>query len=744
MLEAINSEAESDENGDVPLTQNKVQYDISELVNSSHKLSRKVHPDPEETGEGEKRQLNEGLHKLYERVLRYRRLLQRKVDECALSKRKKDELRKLKLLQVKFDEQWGVEIVQDEFDHDYDANDERGIHEPSVRNSTFENPLSIEQPGKSVYCNYSINSARQQLLQSHLVAVDRITEEIHETFCRKPSNQAGIEIFHQLILDMLGRNTLSAIIFSNKFDQEFQRIEPVSHQLKIAATATLLVVNGLIAFYIFLLGLSKSTEWQTLLLIAFMIQLVFEIVNETVECVLINFSVPNFVNSELKDVRKILKVVVNKLVTTTADANRELRILSAQDLLFVSHRLARLRPDLLESMVALSYASPLPDPIKSRQAESVERETRAEDSAGQSNSEEVVGTVRNSRRTWMTMTERRPVSPMAVRPVLPVDSNNENKEDDSINGSNCNSYINTHPLFRCATTAIYSATTVALTTFVSMQSSYQKAFAKIFERIVLSILLLLLVLVVAFPISLVPIFVILLLIALLFHWKRTRYGKRKRLVTPISEILEASDLVNTVVTTKSCRRPRNETEHTANDSDGVSIDLSSDSGSDFDLSSESFDVELSEESDLSDDESADPIIYEVESDIDAGTAGGDEQDSESTFASEISSADADDDCYKSVSDRYHNEAFDDFFENSFEYRRDGTTDDDANKFVAINSAHKQEIECGYERDLSSEDDSLSNFSSLEIEDSELHDGRMQFYSISSSSKDNESSNDATV
>ena len=158
---------------------------------------------------------------------------------------------------------------------------------------------------------------------------------------------------------------------------------------KLRCIAVLVVCNLFFVYYSLLKGAAKGREWQLLFLGGAVVQCLTEIfLFETMECLWINFFVPNLVADEVQRVHTFLVDTVNSLCVsaqqqsqdqakgmrgarrssknTDIDGESRLQVLNAADYLFVSVQMAKAYPDLVESMIVQSYHSHLPGEISKK------------------------------------------------------------------------------------------------------------------------------------------------------------------------------------------------------------------------------------------------------------------------------------------------------------------------------------------------------------------------------------------
>jgi hypothetical protein len=119
---------------------------------------------------------------------------------------------------------------------------------------------------------------------------------------------------------------------------------------------------------------SKGTtyEWQFNWLKLFVINIGFDLfVGQPFKVYIIQYLIPISVSEHVQLVKNTLDNLVTMIMKNTKYRSKKLSLFSASDYFFISTRLAKKRPDLIESFFVLSYRSPYPtkqllrDPLNS-------------------------------------------------------------------------------------------------------------------------------------------------------------------------------------------------------------------------------------------------------------------------------------------------------------------------------------------------------------------------------------------
>jgi hypothetical protein len=192
--------------------------------------------------------------------------------------------------------------------------------------------------------------------RSHYVSKHRLDGALEE--------HIGLEIMQLFVMDVLGRDSNAARIFQAKAEEDFKVIPVVSMRMKAMAVCLLVVMNVFFMYYTVVKGATKGLQWQRTFLMSFIMQLVIEVLLfETVETLWINYFVPSLINRDVVRIHATLSEAVYHLCHILSTHGRDVAsriILNAPDYLFVSTQIAKLHPQLMESMIVLSYRTYLP------------------------------------------------------------------------------------------------------------------------------------------------------------------------------------------------------------------------------------------------------------------------------------------------------------------------------------------------------------------------------------------------
>ena len=209
---------------------------------------------------------------------------------------------------------------------------------------------------------FEIHQASKLAIAQDVLYTDNAAADLKETVTKYTAEHAGVEIMHLFMVDLLGRETAAAKIFREKFAEDFEDTQAVTLVGKVLAGSLLGALNLFFVFYLVLKGYQKGPEWQLQFFLSCVAQILVELmVFETTECLWLNYSIPSFVHAEVATAMAVLRGLVERLsVPPALRTSRSSFFLDAPPHLFVSLKLARDFPQLLESAIVCSYSSHLP------------------------------------------------------------------------------------------------------------------------------------------------------------------------------------------------------------------------------------------------------------------------------------------------------------------------------------------------------------------------------------------------
>ena len=188
--------------------------------------------------------------------------------------------------------------------------------------------------------------------------------------------EIGVEIMSEFILDMIGRDTPVAKIFSQKVESHFRRAAVRSVWSKLLALCAVVVLNVACITYIVLKASIRGVAWQNQYIAACIVQVLAEIVLfETFIVVWCEVVVPQLIHSHVshafRDVLDTLdKMCADEKASVVADGNDggsrrieqdpSIKVVNTPEYFFVSHKMAKLLGDRVESGVVTRYESMYP------------------------------------------------------------------------------------------------------------------------------------------------------------------------------------------------------------------------------------------------------------------------------------------------------------------------------------------------------------------------------------------------
>lgn len=123
------------------------------------------------------------------------------------------------------------------------------------------------------------------------------------------------------------------------------------------------LLNCFFIYFSLVRGLQRGRRWQMGYMVASIIQLIVEIfLYETSECIWVHFLIPDTVSADIRSIQTSLRKTVDEMVLTN-NPDWETYPLDAPTYLFLSTNLAKRFPDLIESMIILSYHHYLPGEV---------------------------------------------------------------------------------------------------------------------------------------------------------------------------------------------------------------------------------------------------------------------------------------------------------------------------------------------------------------------------------------------
>jgi hypothetical protein len=219
--------------------------------------------------------------------------------------------------------------------------------------------------------NYTVRPDAAESIEAAVKESSTEATRLDEVLSNYSLQHAGLEMLHLFMLDLLGRKTIAAKIFREKFGEEFGHSRVVVVLQKYIAAAALLALNAFFIYFVMIKGVQKGRDWQLQYVTCCLIQVTVDILLfETVECAWLNFLVPQYVHEEVACAAEKLRSLTQRIAGLRSDIEETQQgqevtkfFLNAPAHLFVSAKLAQKKPQLLESMIVSSYRHHLPGEI---------------------------------------------------------------------------------------------------------------------------------------------------------------------------------------------------------------------------------------------------------------------------------------------------------------------------------------------------------------------------------------------
>ena len=183
-------------------------------------------------------------------------------------------------------------------------------------------------------------------------------------------------ILMQLFLvDLLGRNTIEAKIFSRGIDKEMKKVMVLPISLKVLAGVLMILLNFYFVYGSILYARGKSTDWQGKWLQVFCFNLFIDIMYTSVaEVFILRYLIPTAIANRAADIKEKLDLLSSKMSNLSNDN----KTFSVTQWFFVSNHIAMKRPDIPEASIVLAYRSVSPNDISSKFNRLIEVENKKE------------------------------------------------------------------------------------------------------------------------------------------------------------------------------------------------------------------------------------------------------------------------------------------------------------------------------------------------------------------------------
>jgi hypothetical protein len=231
----------------------------------------------------------------------------------------------------------------------------------SERTRVFDAQWGVTRPDVRL-AEFELTASAHRSIQASVEEANKIAEAVNAQMPKYTAQQAGLVILHLFIQDLLGRNTPAAKIFNSKFEENHTEAKTVSAWSRGIALGSIVLCNAFFVYYALLKAYVKGQTWQKQYAVACVVQMVVEVLlNETLECLWLNYWVPSLVRKDVCSAVHVLHNVAEDITITDTTTNSTIRVfLDAPPHLFASSKVAAKHGRLLESVLVLSYHSHLP------------------------------------------------------------------------------------------------------------------------------------------------------------------------------------------------------------------------------------------------------------------------------------------------------------------------------------------------------------------------------------------------
>jgi sugar lactone lactonase YvrE len=209
--------------------------------------------------------------------------------------------------------------------------------------------------------NYYIMMAE---IQKVLNSVDMETNKALNFLKDKEPDYVGLYLIYLFICDLLGRTVSKVEIFTTQSQEYiFPNRYIVTHMMKGFTVCFLVILNIFMIYTCMLYGISKGEDWQIGWVELIGVEIYFELFCKELFVVLfVNYFIPSSISNNSKAARHMLHSTSEKMYNYKSP-----EVFTASDYFFVSTRIAKEYPDLMESKFVLSYREPsLPKDISLR------------------------------------------------------------------------------------------------------------------------------------------------------------------------------------------------------------------------------------------------------------------------------------------------------------------------------------------------------------------------------------------
>jgi hypothetical protein len=213
--------------------------------------------------------------------------------------------------------------------------------------------------------------------------INTYTEKLEE-FKSMSEAAEGCELLKLFFVDLLGRTSSQARILENNLNCYIIRDKRVVSWSIKCMTVTMLVCTNIFFLYSCLLyGNEKGRAWQNAWLLNSVVNILIEIFfNNVTEAIVISFAIPETIFIQATAVKQTIGAVIEEICDKLDTVDRNLLsvpIFSSTDYLFVSTRLAKKMPHLMESSIVLAYQTSFPEDLRRKPVDAAATVTESQD-----------------------------------------------------------------------------------------------------------------------------------------------------------------------------------------------------------------------------------------------------------------------------------------------------------------------------------------------------------------------------
>jgi len=163
---------------------------------------------------------------------------------------------------------------------------------------------------------------------------------------RAPPHVQSAILMQLFLVDLLGRNTIEAKIFSRGIEKEMKKVMVLPIALKVLAGVLMILLNFYFVYGSILYARGKSTDWQGKWLQVFCFNLFIDIMYTSVaEVFILRYLIPTAITNRAADIKEKLDLLSSKMSNLNHDDNKTF---SVTQWFFVSNQIAIKRPDIPE------------------------------------------------------------------------------------------------------------------------------------------------------------------------------------------------------------------------------------------------------------------------------------------------------------------------------------------------------------------------------------------------------------